>query len=157
MRKIALFILLCLVFPGAARAGDNVMSEDEFREKAFSAIFRQAAGNLQENRKLYLKLLEKVDGATGTGWRVFLGRELVSQPVAVIEILAAAPGVNIESVCPPLFFEDTPDYVIDEWTVNAVESLSAFRMTDPAKESVRQECLRSIVQANKEYLESLKK
>ncbi|MDR2572998.1 MAG: hypothetical protein LBC94_01410 [Desulfovibrio sp.] len=77
------------------------------------------------------------------------GEKIVSQPIAVIEVLSLTKGDSITRVCPPPFFEDTPDYEIDNWMNMGIEVLSSFTMDDNNKDGIRKKCLHLIQKASR--------
>ena len=154
MRGILVFILACLAFSGVAYAQDKPPRDEQFLEQTQDYILQQAALNLQANKKLYVQMLAHVDGASGLSWIKHLGQAIPAQPVAAIEILTLS-GYDIEGVCPAFFPEDAPDSIIDAWTANAVEALSAFKMAEPEQEAVRQKCLENIIRVDKAYKQKL--
>lgn len=150
---IILVILSCLLYPVSSFANEHATMDDAIYSEVHEVYaLKWAARNLQANKKFYLKMLEKVDGATGLAWIKILGENIPAQPVAAMEILTLSK-VTVESVCPPFFPEDTPDHVIDEWNKSAIEVLRFFTMTDPENEKTRQQCLKSIIQANDEWIQ----
>lgn len=146
--KIMLTLLLCLLISTGSSAEENTkLSNDVFEEITKEYSLKYAAQNLEKNKEIYLKMLEKVDGASASAWKKILGDNIISQPIAALEIISLSK-MNIESICPPFFGEDTPDSVINDWNQNAIDVLKSFQMTDKEDERTRQMCLKSIIEVN---------
>lgn len=145
-----LVMLLYLLFSAGSSAEENTkLSNDVFEEITKEYILKYAAQNLEKNKEIYFKMLEKVDGASASAWKKILGDNIISQPIAAMELISLSK-MNIESICPPFFGEDTPYIAIKNWTQRAIDVLKSFQMTDKEVERTRQMCLKSIIEVNEE-------
>lgn len=109
-------------------------------EKEFA--MQWAAQDIAANIDFWMQMRNEVDAGTATTWRELLGRAIVSQPVAVFEVMQRAQ-VPVADFCPPLFIE-TDGYVVDQWGKAAMQTLEAFVFVEPAKEALRKACLEKI-------------
>jgi hypothetical protein len=145
---IALFFLL----PAAQGVQTHATPDrDETRQAQVEENARihdiaKAVKDIAENSHALEELLLGIEDAQKVQWYMLTADKLPSQPVAVIDLMAAA-DVDPDCMCPRQFPESESRSVIDAWMRRSIAALNSFRMHDPRKENVRKECLGNIMKA----------
>ena len=142
---IALFFLL----PAAQETQTHAApGRDEARVERSARIhdIANAVKDISENIRTLKNLLLELEDAQKGEWHMLTADKLPSQPVAVIELMAAA-NVDPDCMCPRQFPESESRSVIKAWMNRSIVALNSFRMHDLRKENVRKECLGNIMKA----------
>ena len=113
------------------------------KEKQQDFVIEKAVENISDNITLLCRVLHELDEGSVAGWHVRTADRLPSQPVAVIELMAAS-HVDVQDMCPRQFYEGTQHHVMEAWMRKAKKALSAFTMTDSRKDAIRRRCLEKI-------------
>ena len=142
-----LLILTCVhpVFPQNAtiHAAPQDWQAIRDKEKQQDFVIEKAVENISENISLLCHVLHELDEGSVAGWYVHTADKLPSQPVAVIELMAAS-HVEVQDMCPRQFYEGTEHHVMEAWMRKAMRALSTFTMTDSRKDTIRRRCLEKI-------------
>ncbi len=142
---IALFFLL----PAAQGVQTHAAPDrDETRQARMegNARIHEAVKDIAKNSHALEALLLELEDAQKGQWYMLTADKLPSQPMAVIELMAAA-DVDPDCMCPRQFPESESRSVIDAWINRSIVALNSFRMHDPRKENIRKECLGNIMKA----------
>jgi hypothetical protein len=147
MLAASLLMLICVlpVFPRDVtdHAAPHDWQAVRDKEKQQDYVIEKAAEDISDNITLLCSVLQELDEGSVAGWYVHTADKLPSQPVAVIELMAAS-HVEVQDMCPRQFYEGTEHHVMEAWMKKAMKALSAFAMTDIHKDTIRRRCLEEI-------------
>jgi hypothetical protein len=147
MLAASLLMLICVhpVFPQdvTAHAAPHDWQAVRDKEKQQDYVIEKAAENISDNITLLCRVLQELDEGSVAGWYVHTADKLTSQPVAVIELMAASHA-EVQDMCPRQFYEGTEHHVMEAWMRKAVKALSAFTMKNNRKDTIRRQCLEKI-------------
>ena len=145
---IALFFLLPATQGVQTHAAPDRNEKLQARVEGNARIhgIANAVKDISKNIQTLTKILLELEDAQKGRWYMLTADKLPSQPVAVIELMAAT-DVDPDCMCPRQFPESESRSVIDAWMNRAVAALNSFEMHDPRKENVRKKCLGNIMKA----------
>lgn len=145
-----LLMIICAAPLFSQGMTNHVSSQDwqaiRDREKQQDFVIAKATENISENITLLCRVLQELNEGDVAGWYVQTADKLPSQPVAVIELMAASRA-EVQDMCPRQFYEGTEHHVMEAWMQKAMKALSAFTMMDSGKDAIRRRCLEEIENA----------